>query len=557
MVTYGSWEVRVAVTSPAAGTTLSGVATINVTASDPASGVQSVQLLVDGLPVGTLSTVTPAAFSFNTVALPNGTHALSALAVNGSHVVGVAPPVTVTFSNASPGNPAATGLWSGLVTLPLISVHMSQLPKGNILMHDGQSFGYNAWVWDTATNWFTNVPAPANIFCSGHTQMADGRIFVAGGHNGKAHNGLTIANIFDPATKAWQVLPDMAYPRWYPTAITLPDGRELVLSGETTCNDCVVAIPEAYDPKANTWTQLTSAPFIFSYYPHPYVLSDGRVIVTSTDETPTDSQVLDLTAQTWTAVGGPAVEGGGSVMYAPDKFLKTGTSTDPDAVVRPSSSIASVLDMTQSTPTWQSVAPMNFSRTYHTLTVLPDGNVLVTGGGPTTAVADTANATMTPEMWSPTTQTWTSLTAMNAPRLYHSEAMLMPDARVLVLGSGRAQDGTFPTDQFSAEFFLPPYLFKGPRPVIASAPSSIRFGQPFTVQTPDAASIGSVVLMRFASVTHTFNMGQRYVPLAFTAGSTSLTVTGPANANLATPGNYMLFLLNKAGVPSVAVEVRL
>jgi hypothetical protein len=42
------------------------------------------------------------------------------------------------------------------------------------------------------------------------------------------------------------------------------------------------------------------------------------------------------------------------------------------------------------------------------------------------------------------------------------------------------------------------------------------------------------------------------VPLAFTAGSGTLSVQTPANANLAPPGHYMLFILNTNGVPSVA-----
>jgi hypothetical protein len=145
---------------------------------------------------------------------------------------------------------------------------------------------------------------------------------------------------------------------------------------------------------------------------------------------------------------------------------------------------------------------------------------------------------------------------MNAPRLYHSEALLLPDGRVFVSGGGRFDDTTLPTDQFSGEYFLPPYLFKGPRPTIASAPSVLQYGQAFTVQTPDAARIASVSLIRFGAVTHNFNMGQRFIPLTFTAGTSSLTVTAPVDGNLATPGYYMLFLVDTNGVPSVASIVR-
>ena len=144
---------------------------------------------------------------------------------------------------------------------------------------------------------------------------------------------------------------------------------------------------------------------------------------------------------------------------------------------------------------------------------------------------------------------------MNAPRLYHSEALLLPDGRVLISGGGRFNGVNEPTDQFSAEFFSPPYLFKGPRPTIAGAPSQLSYGQNFTVQTPDAAQIASVSLIRFGAVTHATNMAQRFIPLSFSAGSGSLTVTAPVNANLAPPGNYMLFIVNANGVPSVAAIV--
>jgi len=546
----------VSITAPASGANLNRTVSVTVQATDPESSIQSVQLLVDGQVMGATGS-SPATFSLDTTGFANGSHQLSASAVSSGPGAGFATPVTVTFSNTSPGNPAVAGVWSGVINLPLVPVHVSQLPGGRVLMSDAQgNFGMNAWTWDTGNNTLLSVNAPGNIFCSGHDQTADGRILIAGGHV-DAHIGHAMTNVFDPVTSSWSTLPDMANPRWYPSMTTLPDGRELVLSGETNCDGCDVPTPEIYDPVANRWSQLTSAQFTFPYYPHPFVLPDGRVLVSSTAEAPVQSQVLDLTALRWSAIGGAAVEGGTAAMYLPGKVLKTGTSVDPDTATRNSTAVAYVLDTTVATPTWRQVGSMNFPRTYVTLTLLPDGTVLGTGGGPTTAATDTARATLPAEFWSPVSEGWTTLASMHAPRLYHSNALLMPDGRVLVLGGGRFDNATVSTDQFSAEFFVPPYLFKGPRPTITAAPTTVLYGQPFTVQTPDATRIAKVVLMRFASVTHCINMGQRYVPLSFTAGSGTLTVTAPANRNLATPGNYMLFLVDTNGVPSVSAAVRL
>lgn len=211
--------------------------------------------------------------------------------------------------------------------------------------------------------------------------------------------------------------------------------------------------------------------------------------------------------------------------------------------------------MTATNPQWRAVTSMTYPRTYGNLTVLPDGNVLESGGGTTTAPKDIANAVLPVELWNPNTETWTTLAPMGAPRLYHSTALLLPDARVLIAGGGRWDADPVSTDQLSAELFAPPYLFKGTRPVITSAPSTLSYNGAFTVQTPDAARIAKVTLVATGAVTHAIDMSQRYLPLAFTAGSGSLTVTAPANANLAPPGYYMLFILDTNGVPSVAAMV--
>jgi len=211
--------------------------------------------------------------------------------------------------------------------------------------------------------------------------------------------------------------------------------------------------------------------------------------------------------------------------------------------------------MTQTSPVWHQVASMSFARTYHSTTLLPDGNVLVTGGGTTTTAGDVADAVLPAEMWSPATETWTTLASMSAPRLYHSEALLLPDGRVLIMGGGRFDNSNEVTDQLSAEFFAPPYLFRGPRPTITSAPSKLSYGQNFTVSTPDAGRIANVVLIRFGADTHDINMSQRYLPLSFAIGTGSLIVTAPVNSNLAPPANYMLFLVDTLGVPSLAAVV--
>jgi len=138
----------------------------------------------------------------------------------------------------------------------------------------------------------------------------------------------------------------------------------------------------------------------------------------------------------------------------------------------------------------------------------------------------------------------------------------MPDATVWVAG-GNPVRGTY---EQHMEIYKPAYLFTtdgtgkvidATRPVIASAPAGISYGSSFTLQTGNAADISSVVLVRAGAATHAFDMDQRLVGMSFSAGTNQLTVTAPANGNIAPPGYYLLFLVNSAGVPSIASFVQL
>jgi hypothetical protein len=349
----------------------------------------------------------------------------------------------------------------------------------------------------------------------------------------------------------------MARSRWYPTVTTLPDGRMLVMAGEDGCFGCYVELPEIYDPGTDSWTSLTNATLSLPFYPHMFVLPDGRVLAASTTEDTIVTRVLDVGAQTWSVVDPLAVDGGSAVMYRPGKIMKSGINFDADVPVVPSTATTYVLDMTQPSPLWRETASMIFPRAYHNLTLLPDGQVLVTGGGDTTDAVGVDGAIAAAELWSPVTETWTVLAAMQRPRLYHSIALLLPDARVLVGGGGRFSGPVADTDQLSVEIFSPPYLFKGARPVISSAPATTTYGATMAVHTAQAASIASVALVKPGSVTHSFNADQRYVPLSFAVSGGTLQVHAPANANLAPPGYYMLFIVDTKGVPSVARFVRI
>jgi chitodextrinase len=554
----------VVLTTPTDGSTVAGTVSLSATATDNV-GVVGVQFLLDGVAVGPEDTTAPYAFAWNSSTVGNGLHTLAASARDAAANSTVSNVVTVDVANAN--DPAQIGQWSSVMNWPLVAINMVLLDNGKILMWDGGPLCIGAestCVWDPATGIFTPAPIPnpddaIDTFCSGMTVLADGRVLVVGGHecNDPNYVGQAHAYVFDPATLQWTFLPDMQFRRYYPTATTLPDGRVLVTSGSDRTVNSYDSIPEVFDPKTNTWTELTGAGQTIPNYPFMFVLPNGNVLEAGSDEGIVPTQELNVNTQTWTVVDPRAVDGGSAVMYLPGMIMKAGSSyRTPDSVdVGPSAATTYVLNMTQPSPTWQQTASMAYARTHLNLTVLPDDNVVAIGGSSQIDGFYPSEQVLPAEMWSPATQTWTTMASEATPRMYHSTTLLLPDGRVLSAGGGR--NGVTTADYLSAEIYSPPYLFKGPRPTITSAPTSLTYNSSFFIQTPDASNIASVALIQNGADTHANNMDQRYVPLTFTQGVGGLNVQSPVNNDVAVPGYYMLFIVNSNGVPSIAPFVRL
>ena len=173
--------------------------------------------------------------------------------------------------------------------------------------------------------------------------------------------------------------------------------------------------------------------------------------------------------------------------------------------------------MSAGSPTWRETAPMAFARSYHNLTLLPDGTVLASGGESTSDGTSLAQAVLPAEIWNPDTETWTTVDALQNGRLYHSTALLLPDGRVLMAGGGALPGRA--VDQKNAELYSPPYLFKGARPTITTAPGTIEYGAGFDVTTPNAGRASTRSRSSGSRRSRTaFDQNQRFQFLSFTAG---------------------------------------
>jgi galactose oxidase len=255
---------------------------------------------------------------------------------------------------------------------------------------------------------------------------------------------------------------------------------------------------------------------------------------------------------------------GSAVMYDEGKILYVGgggyTGWDtPDPKSAVPTATAEKIDLLAGPPTWTSAGSMAQPRRHLNATVLPDGTVLVTGGVSGGGFNDLASAVHTAELWDPVTNDWTPLAPNAVSRGYHAVSLLLPDGTVLHGASGDADiPGTntpFPPER-NHEIFHPPYLFRGARPVISSAPADVTYGSAFQVTTPNAAQVTAVRWIHLGTVTHAFDQSARANTLAFTPQADGVSVTAPSSPNSAPPGHYMLFILNRNGVPSAGRIVR-
>jgi galactose oxidase-like protein/carboxypeptidase family protein len=442
---------------------------------------------------------------------------------------------------------SAVGQWTAVQTWPTRAIHTTLLPDGRVFFVSFYSESLQPHIWDPASNGFSaTAQSSYALFCAGHTLMADGRVFTAGGHI--ADNvGYPHAEIYDPNANTMKPIPDMNQGRWYPTATVLANGDVLVVSGDINSNTTDNTLPQIYSPATNSWRNLTSAQLALPLYPLMFVAPNGKVFNAGTSP---KTRYLDTSGTgAWTTVATTVFGASGQwrsygpgVMYDSGKILLVGGGDPPTATTE-------TIDLNSATPAWKSSGSMHFARRQNNAVVLPDGKVFVVGGSSAGGFDTSTSPVLPTEMWDPATGQFTVMASIAVYRGYHSTALLLPDGRVLSAGGNVGGP--------NAQIYSPPYLFAGARPGIASAPSSVSYGQNLFVGTPDAASITRVSFIRLGSVTHTFDQSARSLRLTFTQAAGGLNVTMPANGNLAPPGYYMLFIVNGSGVPSVASIMQL
>ncbi|HKX69431.1 MAG TPA: ricin-type beta-trefoil lectin domain protein [Intrasporangium sp.] len=480
-------------------------------------------------------------------------------------------PAASKAAAAELAGPEVSGTWGPILPAAVVPVFTALLPNGKILMWDSvgdaptESFPDHTFtraaVFDPATGTSTRIDvAGSNIFCAGFVQLADGRIFVAGGNKDSSLNGIRLTHIFDWNTMAWTRGPDMTGERWYPSVAALMDGQALIVGGGPT-----LAEIRRTDGSIGQLPGITAA----SGRVYPWIQSspDTRVLYSGPDNSIRRFSWWGTGAQeTALARDGIGRSYGSYATYGPGLTIVAGGGSQSVGGVNVPYASASIIDTRSGGLQVTAAASMLNRRRQHNMTLLADGSVLATGGMYETGdgLINLGKAVFAAERWDPATNTWTELASASVVRQYHATTLLLPDGRVLdggggICGSCHAQGYL----EKNMQVFTPPYLYArdgsgnlATRPSVSLSQTTVALDGTFTVSSPDAARIAKVGLVRLGAPTHSQDQSQRYVPLSFTAGTGGLTVAAPANPAEAPPGYYMLFAVDSDGVPAIAPIIK-
>ncbi len=507
--------------------------------------------------------------------------------------VEIPAPQDQTLQNLNiPADANEKGMWSPVFSWPMNGLHSALLPDGRVLTFGTSLDGVaqnGRWydVWDPALGFDSNAhdtiydPARQDSFCAAAIYLPDGSMMISGG------NGSDTSTIYDSAShSSYTANERMAEARWYPTLINLADGRPIILGGmmpyteqmqdqpdQAIANGWPSMTPEVYEN--GQWRSLFGAysriafgpDYLRTSYPRAWVAPDGRVFGISTDQMwyldPNANNNQGVVTSAGVFKGPPSASAPLNVgptntaaMFAPGQILQVGGNGGFNGEELPASNMATLIDINGGSPVLIEQPPMSKPRRYPNAVVLANGEVVITGGATygNFYAGQPAQSVQEAEIWNPTTNSWEVGASAAVYRGYHSITTLLANGAVLSTGGGTPG----PVTNLNGEIYYPPYLFESngngsvlaPRPVMSGI-SGLTYdhGAALQIDMANSEAISQLVLIGTSNGTHSFNSGQRRIPLNFSQQKIRLTATIP-NANLTPPGYYQVVAIGANGTPS-------
>ncbi len=452
------------------------------------------------------------------------------------------------------------GRWGELIDWPEIAVGAANMTDGRIVTWASEVddfFGAatevtSASIYDPLTGVFEDAGYSGhNMFCAGTSMLPDGRVFLAGG-------GVSVSTVSVFEDNRFREIESMAMSRWYPTSTTLASGQVLTSLGTTASGNSELWT-DGYGWQMLDDVDLKSAlEFPYSYndwYPALNVAPDGSLFHPGPNN---EMFSINLDQDIAYTDYGPREIGGHDRLYNTTVMYDIGKMLVAGGGQLNAQTTALTIDLNGATPVVESTDPMSHARTMQNSIVLPNGEVLVIGGNSSGRQFSDDGSVLVPEIWSPVTKQWREVAAHQAPRNYHSTALLMQDGRVISMGGGLC--GGCRTNHQNGEVFEPPYLFDAvgelaARPLISDAPLVAKAGDALTLIGSD--DMVKFNMVRLVAVTHHHATDQRLVPVPFNKiapGNYELQLN--ANPHILIPGYYWIFGLDQNGVPSAGHQIK-
>ncbi|GAB2861406.1 hypothetical protein GCM10022221_71510 [Actinocorallia aurea] len=464
-------------------------------------------------------------------------------------------------------------------------------------------------VYDPKTNKFTNIPTPYDMFCAGHVQLPDGRVLVMGGTQEYSDYNVTPdtgwlgsrkSYLFDPKINRYVKVDNadaqLIDGHWYPSATILANGDVYSVGGyaDERQNDAdqgnlMSLTAERYSLSKKRWLkegEVAQPGINWATYPSLHLTDTKAELFYSgsfvfgppayADGTFRGPGFLDPETGAWGALpnnGGLrqalARDQSAAVLLPPaqsQRVMVVGGNNFADAA--PSIRLTDVIDLTKKNPRFQAGPDLPHGtvywgngtdgpgpkqtgaagKTYVSTVILPDGKVLETGGSQGTRSEHVHETSILDPVPSVSKMKWKSVAADPVSRSYHASAVLLPDGRVLAVGSN-PWDNSFDT---RISIYSPPYLYKsGDAPKITAFKKGLTTGSQPTITV--SAPITKASLIRPMAVTHSSDPNQRSINLPVKAlGGGKYRLSVDKRKSIVPPGWYMLFVQTKTGKPSEA-----
>ncbi|WP_156726160.1 radical copper oxidase GlxA [Streptomyces apocyni] len=378
--------------------------------------------------------------------------------------------------------------------------------------------------------------------------------------------GIKAAYEFDPKAEKYIPVDPMKKARWYPTLVTLDNGKVLAVSGLDEVGVVDPGDNEIYDPKTKKWSKGPTR--YFPTYPALFLTKGGKLFYPAANAGygPADKGrtpgIWDLKKNTFEKVPGLTdinqTETAASLLLPPAQDQKVmilgggGVGESTKSTAR-----TALIDLKDDNPAFEDGPRLPQGTRYLNSVILPDDSVFTTGGSKDYRGRG-ASDVLKAQFYDPQTNAFTPAADPTVGRNYHAEALLLPDGRVATFGSdplfADKQNTKLGTFEQRVEVYTPPYLHKNQddRPVLSDGPQELDQKGRATFKTKDPQRIERARLMRPSAVTHVTDVEQRSIALELSKGEDSVTVTVPDDKALVPPGWYMVFAIDSEGTPSEA-----